>query len=251
MAYHLLHHNGRRLIVMSAHLDYRNYAVYLPRGYDPNSFKLIDTDGDGQPNPVTDISRIQKVDAASRRDEAVDAAIDYGRLHAGTTILLAGDFNDGSHLDWTSSTKDQFDHNGTVVKWRNSVRLIDAGFSDDFRLIHPDPKTHPGSTWPSTVAVDSTHPNGRNTSWTPQADERDRIDYIYRCGESLRPVSAFLVGPKTYWVRKQIGRGRRWNRFSSYPNCHGCPTTKESWWTTLGKIPPMARLILRVSETER
>ena len=84
MAYHLLHRNRQRLIVMSAHLDYRNYAVYLPRGYDPNSFKLIDTDGDGQPNPVTDTARIQKVDAASGRDEAVDAAIDYGRLHAGT-----------------------------------------------------------------------------------------------------------------------------------------------------------------------
>ena len=204
MAYHLLHRNGRRLIVMSAHLDYRNYAVYLPRGYDPNSFKLIDTDGDGQPNPVTNTSRIQKVDSASGRDEAVDAAIDYGRLHAGTTIVLAGDFNDGSHLDWTSSTKDQFDRNGVVVKWRNSVRLIDAGFSDDFRLIHPDPNTHPGSTWPSTVAVDSSNPNGRNTSWTPLADERDRIDYIYRYGESLRPVNAFLVGPKTYWVREQI-----------------------------------------------
>ena len=145
-----------------------------------------------------------KVDAASGRDEAVDAAIDYGRLHAGTTILLAGDFNDGSHLDWTSSTKDQFDHNGTVVKWRNSVRLTDAGFSDDFRLIHPDPKTHPGVTWPSTVAANPSHPNGRNTSWTPLADERDRIDYIYRTGESLRPVSASLVGPNTYWVRKQI-----------------------------------------------
>ena len=58
IAFHLRSEEGREAVVCSAHLDYRNYAVYLPRGYDGNSFKMIDDDGDGEPDPVTDAKAI-------------------------------------------------------------------------------------------------------------------------------------------------------------------------------------------------
>ena len=42
LAYHLQLPSKKELIVCSAHLDYKNFAIYLPRGYDGNSFKMID-----------------------------------------------------------------------------------------------------------------------------------------------------------------------------------------------------------------
>ena len=68
IAFYLRHPTGRELVVCSAHLDYRNYAVYLPRGYDGNSFKVIDANGDQEPDPVTDLDTIHAMDKASSRD---------------------------------------------------------------------------------------------------------------------------------------------------------------------------------------
>jgi len=36
------------------------------------------------------------------------------RKEKGNIILLGGDFNEPSHLDWKENTKNLWDHNGTV-----------------------------------------------------------------------------------------------------------------------------------------
>ena len=183
--------------VVAAHLDYRNYAVYLPRGYSGKTWKMLDPDKDGKPNPVTELEQLHAMDAASERDEQWDAfykAIQSRKLGK-ANIIVAGDFNEASHLDWTEATKNLFDHNGVVIGWRNSVRLYEAGFKDSWRELYPDPVTHPGFTWPSAAF------GKKSTSWTPKADERERIDYVYYRGAGLKPVASKLVGSCRLFVR--------------------------------------------------
>jgi predicted metalloprotease with PDZ domain/endonuclease/exonuclease/phosphatase family metal-dependent hydrolase len=200
IAFHIKHPSGRKIVFCSAHLDYLNYAIYLPRGYDGNSFKIIDPDGDGVPNPVTDLAALHAMDLASKRDESIESFLSYAKKSAPKNAIqfLVGDFNESTHLDWTAATKDLYDHNGVVIEWQNSQRLSNAGFIDSWRALHPNPVTHPGATWPSPAS------SRGSTSWTPKADERDRIDFIYSNQRNIQPVAAWIVGPQSYWLKDHI-----------------------------------------------
>lgn len=200
VAFHVQHPSGRSIVFCSAHLDYLNYATYLPRGYDGNSFKIIDPDGDGKPNPVTDLDRIHAMDAASKRDESIASFIAYAEkmVPNSTAVFLVGDFNECSHLDWSAATKDLYDHNGVVMEWANSKRLAQAGFVDAWRAMYPDPISHPGATWPSPAWGKG------STTWTPQADERDRIDFVYSSAKRVQAIQGWIVGPQSYWLKDRI-----------------------------------------------
>ncbi|MFC5175275.1 endonuclease/exonuclease/phosphatase family protein [Nocardioides taihuensis] len=64
----------------------------------------------------------------------------------GWPVLLTGDLNEPSHLDWTAETADQHRGFGPVA-WPVSRALVDAGMTDVYREAHPDPVTDPGNTW--------------------------------------------------------------------------------------------------------
>lgn len=93
-------------------------------------------------------------------------------------IIMGGDFNIHSHLDWTEATKDLYHHGGAVVNWTVSKTMESAGFKDSFREINPDPVKNIGTTW-MTDADSLATPN-----------RQDRIDYIYYQGKSLQAVSS-------------------------------------------------------------
>ena len=196
IAFHLRLPSGKKLVVCSAHLDYRNYAIYLPRGYDGNSFKMIDTNGDGQPDPVTDLHVLHQMDRASKRDEALKRFVQFAQTKAmrSLPLLLLGDFNECSHLDWTAATAQLYSHNGVVIPWKNSLMLKKAGMRDAWRELYPNPVTHPGATWPSEAWKKGC------TSWAPKVDERDRIDFVYYRAKGWKPLRAWIVGSKRYWV---------------------------------------------------
>ena len=218
IAYTLQVAPDREVIVCSAHLDYKNFAIYLPRGYHPSTFKMMDGNGDGQPDPVRDIKRLHEVDMASKRDEAISAFISYSKQHPNTDMILAGDFNECSHLDWTEQTKNLYGHNGVVIQWKNSQRLSKAGFTDSFREIYPNPLTHWGATWPSDVS------EGKRTTWAPKADERDRIDFIYYKGGGLKATAAYIAGSKNYFVFNRLTKTKDKTPFlisnSPWPSDH-------------------------------
>lgn len=90
-------------------------------------------------------------------------------------LIIAGDFNSPSHLDWTAATSDL--HRDLVVAWPVSVAMERAGFRDAYRRVHPDPRTRPGRTW---------SPRFRE-SW------QDRIDYIYFQGKGVRATQARML----------------------------------------------------------
>ena len=119
-------------------------------------------------------------------------------LDKGAIVILAGDLNEPSHLDWVESTKDMFEHNGCIVPWQTSLLLTESGFIDAFRQMYPDPATHPGLTWP----VNNEGIPVSDLAWAAEADERDRIDYIYYYPDSrFSLVDIKMVGPTGTIVR--------------------------------------------------
>lgn len=179
----------------SAHLDYRNCSLYLPRGYHSSTWKKLDT-------VITDSLTIANDNLESMRDEAIDALITdaLNEKSMDRQIIFGGDLNEPSFLDWTEATKDLYDHNGVVMPWHNTLELDKAGFIDTYREIYPDPLTHPGFTFPADTPLVPIE----KLAWAPDADDRDRIDYIfYLPSDKLKLLDAKIIGPKGSIVRNK------------------------------------------------
>lgn len=193
----------RTIVVYSAHLDYTHYACYLPRGYSGVTWKKLDT-------PVTDNTEIEKANGESLRDEAIVHVIEDAQTEKGNIIILGGDFNEPSHLDWRANTSHLWDHNGTIVNWDCSVMLQKAGFKDAYRVKYPNPVTHPGFTFPS----DNPAMPEKKLTWAPDADERDRIDFIYFMPDrKLKLKDMVVVGPSSSIVFGQRTKETSKDRF--------------------------------------
>jgi endonuclease/exonuclease/phosphatase family metal-dependent hydrolase len=48
-------------------------------------------------------------------------------IASGKVVILGGDFNEASHLDWTEAVKNLYDHRGTVINWSSTATLSKAG----------------------------------------------------------------------------------------------------------------------------
>jgi endonuclease/exonuclease/phosphatase family metal-dependent hydrolase len=184
------------IAVYSAHLDYTHYACYLPRGYDGVNWEKL-------PAPILDVEKILKQNIDSERDEAIALFVKDAvkEKEKGNLVLLGGDFNEPSHLDWTAATKDLFDHNGTIVPWHNSMMLHNNGFLDAYRLKYPDPVKNPGFTWPAY----NTDVELSKLLWAKEADERDRIDFIYYFpNKKIALNDVVIVGPVGTIVKGKV-----------------------------------------------
>lgn len=179
--------NGREVAVYTAHLDYLNCAYYDVRGYDGNTWEPIE--------PLTDVDSILRKNTASQRDDAIrlfieDAAKERAK---GRLVFIGGDFNEPSHLDWTEATKDSADHQGLVIPWTVTTLLAENGYTDAYRSFYPDPVKNPGYTYPA----DCRHVDISKLLWAPEADERERVDYIfYYPSEGLKLTKASMYGPR-------------------------------------------------------
>ncbi|KAH7703873.1 Protein F14F9.5 [Aphelenchoides avenae] len=99
-------------------------------------------------------------------------------------LLVFGDFNSPSPLDYTGRTKHL--HGGWVFKWPAIQMLLDfANLKDSYREVHPDELAEPGVTW-STVWKQS----GAERDWTVP-EPQDRIDFILYRGAKLQAVNSF------------------------------------------------------------
>jgi exodeoxyribonuclease-3 len=97
-------------------------------------------------------------------------------LASGLPVILTGDFNEPSHLDWTAKAAGA-ECCKIPVKWPASTRITEAGLHDMYRKTFPDEIKHPGHTWTPTPA---------------KRDVPDRIDIIYAKG--LEPQSVAIIG---------------------------------------------------------
>ncbi|SNZ00992.1 LamG-like jellyroll fold domain-containing protein [Flagellimonas pacifica] len=95
-------------------------------------------------------------------------------------VIMAGDFNGGSHLDWNEETKAI--HYNTVVEWPVSKLMVKSGFIDSYRELHLNPLLDPGFTWTPRAATSST-----------KYGLRDRIDYVYYQGKTLSAIESKVI----------------------------------------------------------
>jgi endonuclease/exonuclease/phosphatase family metal-dependent hydrolase len=91
--------------------------------------------------------------------------------YADAPIIIAGDFNSMSHLDYTENAIDQYEH---VIEWPTSKYITAAGFTDSYRELYPIVNRKLGSTWSPRF------PN----------QQQDRIDFIYYSNNSMKSVKS-------------------------------------------------------------
>lgn len=189
--------DGKRIVVYPAHAEHRYYACYYPRGYNDGS-----TDWNKLNEPITDVDKILEINGQSGRVESVQDVINDAQkeIKKGASIFFAGDFNEPSHLDWQEDTKNYTDHQGCIINWHVSKLLYSSGFKDAYREYYPDAVKYPGFTFPSN----NKNVEIGNLTWAPEADERERIDFIYYYPISdLSIQSAKIAGPASSIVKSE------------------------------------------------
>lgn len=128
---------------------------------------------------VNDLDAMRAACDASRKSLEKMWALIQQRLsdsqYEGVPIVIAGDFNSMSHLDYIAPFQDQFD--GVVIDWPTSHILSDVGFRDAYRQAHPEVNRQDDRTW------------------TPRFPEQqqDRIDFIYYRGSQLELRDAAVI----------------------------------------------------------
>jgi len=183
----LIDMDGQEVALYTTHLDYLNCTYYDVKGYDGSTWK--------KRPPMVDIDSILANNTLSMRDDGMKAILEKAKEDKakGRIVIIGGDFNEPSHLDWIESTKDLYDRQGLVIPWTVSKMLEEEGYIDTYREIYPDPLTHPGATYPA----DCPEIEVERLTWAPEADERERIDFIhYAPFQRLSVKNAVIWGPK-------------------------------------------------------
>lgn len=179
--------SGQRIAVYTAHLDYQSCAYYDVRGYDGNTWKRRE--------PLTNVAQILEKNGASRRDDGIVAFVEDAQKERerGALVIIGGDFNEPSAEDWTMETATCADHHGAAVPWTVTSILLQQGYADAYRSLFPNVLTHPGYTYPA----DTEGASLKSLTWAPEADERERIDYIFFAPSPKWQLKrAYIVGPK-------------------------------------------------------
>ncbi len=212
---------GRSFLAWSIWLDYRAYITYELRD-----------------NPdMSDAELLAAEDVRSNRLPQAKALIAHlreaGQLESDIPVIVGGDWNTPSHLDWTDDTTRVFKRRRDL-DLPVSIAMRDAGFSDAFRDVHPDPVQQPGITW---------SPMFRGTDEVPQGFER--IDRIYLKNPD-RPTGDWTLHPvggtvlPTPWEDNAISIPER-----AFPSDHGAVVV-DMQWRKAGVVPARRPIELRV-----
>jgi endonuclease/exonuclease/phosphatase family metal-dependent hydrolase len=89
-------------------------------------------------------------------------------------VLLVGDFNAPSQLDWTDALAEEHCGIGGNFGWPTSTLPIAAGLIDSFRVANPDPVTAKCESWSPIYP--------RREGETGVDEPQDRIDFVYGLG---------------------------------------------------------------------
>ncbi len=99
-------------------------------------------------------------------------------------LVITGDFNSPSHLDWIDETINLRPAMKFPVQWPSTKAVEDLGMLDTYRAIHKDPRKTPGITW----SLGYPYPR-------IEADEVvDRIDFVF-VPKGTKVSSSGIVGP--------------------------------------------------------
>ncbi|MEW2121874.1 HAD-IA family hydrolase [Streptomyces sp. NPDC005474] len=154
---------GQEVDVWSAHLDCAPYGPYEVHFDGVPVGEVIAKEGGRLEQMREILRRIADSTAATAADDSADSA----------PVVLVGDFNTPSHLDWPG------------VEWPVTKAAEEAGLRDSYRQVHPDPVREPGHTW-SPVHAEHEDGSGR-------AEPQDRIDFVLYGGRGLRVLDSCTV----------------------------------------------------------
>ncbi|SNR14941.1 endonuclease/exonuclease/phosphatase family protein [Tenacibaculum jejuense] len=98
---------------------------------------------------------------------------------AGAPVFFTGDFNEPSHLDWTTRAANANVH-ALKVAWPASRKAINIGLKDSWREVYPNEVLNPGDTWTPRRSSNEVY---------------DRIDIIYHKGNNVEAINAVRYGP--------------------------------------------------------
>ena len=162
--------NGTTVWAFNIHHDDEPYQPYQLLGIEYGPAPFIKTEAEAQ-------------DWANRtRGAAMDLLFsDISAAGDAAAVLVFGDFNEPSGLDWTEAAA-ATGQQPVKVDWPTTGRLLSAGFVDTYRAAHPDPVAKPAYTW--TPQGDETDPE----------DHHDRIDFAFAKTDGLTVVNAWVVG---------------------------------------------------------
>ncbi|MFI9646830.1 HAD-IA family hydrolase [Streptomyces sp. NPDC052040] len=152
---------GCEVDLWTAHLDYTPYGPY------ESAFDGL---------PAAELIAHEEVRLAQMRDtlrRIEESAED------GVPVVLVGDFNCPSHLDWPT------------VAWPVTRAAEEAGFGDSYREAHPDPVRDPGRTWSPIHAL---HEDGSG-----RPEPQDRIDFVLHRGLAVLDSRTLVVGTPSPW----------------------------------------------------
>jgi endonuclease/exonuclease/phosphatase family metal-dependent hydrolase len=160
------------------------FNAHLPSG--PNqAYQLLGLKGGYRTYPKIDTEEEAIAGAKKGRGKYIDRLLKLMKSFVKTDdpIFVVGDFNEPSHLDWTEAAA-KAGHHPMKVAFPTSQRMIEAGFTDSYRTVHPDEVAKPGLTWSPVHAPD--HPDHHHM----------RIDYVYFKGEGIQVTEAKIIGEK-------------------------------------------------------
>jgi endonuclease/exonuclease/phosphatase family metal-dependent hydrolase len=200
---------GRSLLAWSTWIDWRSFITY----------ELRDTP------TISDEALLAAEHTRSQRVQQADAIITHlqeeGQLAAEVPLLVGGDWNCPSHLDWTVDTARVF-KNRRALPLPVSRAMAQAGFADTFRSVYPSPVQHPGITWSPMF-------RGQGADGTAKAQGFGRIDRLYLKnpanpvgGWTLRPVAGHVL-PQV-WEDEAIPAPQR-----AFPSDHGAVVMDLEW----------------------
>ncbi|XVV06041.1 putative Ig domain-containing protein [Actinosynnema sp. CA-248983] len=160
---------GEEAVLWDVHLNYTPYGPY-DACFDRMS-----------------VAQLVQREHESGRVREIEGILSAMRPHLAdrdrTPVFLVGDFNAPSHLDWTPAAAST--HCGYTVAWPVSRAVQQAGLTDTYRAVHPDPVTAPGTTWSPVYP--------RHNGSTGAPEPQDRIDFVHSAGRVQATSSEAVV----------------------------------------------------------
>lgn len=181
----------QQVVVWNAHLGYTKYGPY--------GFCFDKKDNAAVMQMEADSGRTAQ---AKELGAALKPYVDNSDK---VPVILTGDFNAPSHLDWTSNSSSLHCGAGNV-RWPSSWYVTETGMRDSFRELYPDPVAVPGNTWSPIYLTNGDYGN--------QAEPKDRIDFVYYAG-------AMKANQSTNWLTD-----------GSRPQLTAEPKSEKNYWTS-------------------
>ena len=133
-------------------------------------------------NETASNDTILSIENKTRGDEMTFILSELNQLNNefnSSAIILAGDFNSGSHLDWTERNKKN--KYNKSINFPATSKVEQKGFIDAFRKIWPDETKHSGNTYSPIF----------------REGYKDRIDFIFYQEKHLNAINASVIDSTT------------------------------------------------------